>query len=319
VRDDVAMMDSAGLSWIDDETFDWDDVTFDLSGLHSQTEQSTPGKFLMVKSRPMVEFYCDRLSGRDIHRVLEIGMFKGGSVVFFHKLCQPCKVVGIDIEPRPIPALTEYIRTRRLHGEIRPFYGIDQGDGDAIRRILDGEFGGSRIDLIIDDGCHYRDQIRQSFNATYPYLRDGGIYVIEDWGWAHWPGIWQDGGGPWKYKASPSTLLFELTMTAASRPDIVREVTAMRELAFVRKGSGALLGADFDVSRSYLAAGRAFSEAGINGCSKLISESGDFDALSNPQRLEKTRMTLIDRIARRTPLFIRRLLRPLYKLAVRFS
>jgi hypothetical protein len=42
-------------------------------------------------------------------------------------------------------------------------------------RIYGGDF-----DIIVDDGSHYGEHIVTSFKTLYPYLKKGGIYVIED-------------------------------------------------------------------------------------------------------------------------------------------
>ncbi len=49
----------------------------------------------------------------------------------------------------------------------------------------------------------------------------------------------------------------------ASRPDIVEKVVIFRELALVRKGNIQDLGHKFEISKSYLTAGRTFLEQGF--------------------------------------------------------
>ncbi len=244
------------LTWIDDETFIFSDITFDISLPHSQTHQSTSKKFLFVKSRRLIEFYQDLLSRFNIKNILEIGIFKGGGMVFLHKLFKPTKIVSIDIEPNPNPALSKYITREGLTDVLRPIYGINQADTDTMQKIIKEEFGDTQIDLIIDDGCHYHDEIRKSFNAIFRYLRNGGLYIIEDWGWAHWPGIWQENGGPWKDKPTVTSFIFELVMLAASRPDIVENVLVSADLTRVKKGNIQDLGQEFEISKFYLTAGR---------------------------------------------------------------
>ena len=39
---------------------------------------------------------------------------------------------------------------------------------------------GADYDLIVDDGSHYGEHIVTSFKTLYPYLKEGGIYIIED-------------------------------------------------------------------------------------------------------------------------------------------
>jgi demethylmacrocin O-methyltransferase len=66
----------------------------------------------------------------------------------------------------------------------------DQGDAqflDSMAREL-GPF-----DIVIDDGSHMSHHIITSFNALFPHVRPGGIYVVEDLATAYWPS-W--GGDP---------------------------------------------------------------------------------------------------------------------------
>jgi cephalosporin hydroxylase len=246
------------LTWIDDQTFVFSGIAFDLSLPDSQTYQSTPDKFLLVKSKHMIEYYQDLLSQNKVKNILDIGIFKGGSLAFFQKLCSPDKIVGIDIENKPNSALAEFIRREDLAETVRPIYSVNQADSEAVQRIIKEEFGNTQIDLIIDDGCHYLDETRKSFNAVFRYLRNGGLYVVEDWGWAHWPGFWQDNGGPWKDRPATTSFIFELVMLATSRPDIIENVMITNELATVRKGNIQALDPGFEISKFYLTAGRTF-------------------------------------------------------------
>jgi hypothetical protein len=43
------------------------------------------------------------------------------------------------------------------------------------------------LDLVIDDASHIYGPTKASFQALFPLLRPGGLYLIEDWAWAHWP------------------------------------------------------------------------------------------------------------------------------------
>jgi hypothetical protein len=65
------------------------------------------------------------------------------------------------------------------------YWGVDQRDSLRLRSIVASDFNGG-IDLIIDDASHLYDPTRASFEALFPYLRPGGMYIIEDWAWAHW-------------------------------------------------------------------------------------------------------------------------------------
>ena len=75
-------------------------------------------------------------------------------------------IYGLDIFDKT--ALSED-RMRVLQG--------DQGD----RQFLDAmarQFG--TFDIVIDDGSHMSHHVITSFNALFPLLRPGGLYVVED-------------------------------------------------------------------------------------------------------------------------------------------
>jgi len=60
----------------------------------------------------------------------------------------------------------------------------DQGD-EAFLDSLGRELG--PFDIIIDDGSHMSHHVLASFNALFPHVKPGGIYVVEDLGTAYWP------------------------------------------------------------------------------------------------------------------------------------
>ena len=171
--------------------------------------------------------------------------------------------MAVDIAVEPIPALAEYIRRHELAESVKPVFGIDQADASAMRSVISSEFGAVPLDLVVDDGCHFLEETRATFETVFPFLRPGGIYVIEDWAWAHWPGIWQDNGGPWPGKPATSFLALELAMLSASRPDLVESVEITQALIVVRKGAGEIEDVDFALAANYLTAGRAFLEEGF--------------------------------------------------------
>jgi len=45
----------------------------------------------------------------------------------------------------------------------------------------------SPLDLIIDDGSHINSHVIESFKILFPFLKEGGIYVIEDTQTSYWP------------------------------------------------------------------------------------------------------------------------------------
>jgi len=273
------------LNWLDDERLACPRT--DLLAVFDEranTLQSTLDQFILMKSRGMVDWYEALFAADPPRRVLEIGIFKGGSVVLFSELWRPERLVAVDIAAQPIPALAEYIRRCGLAESVRPVFGVDQADAAAMRSVIAREFGAAPLDLVVDDGCHWFEETRAAFETVFPFLRPGGVYVIEDWGWAHWPGVWQDNGGPWPGKPAPTLLALELAMLCASRADLVESVEITPGLIVVRKGAEGAVGTDFALSATYLTAGRAFVEEGFASSSRAAEHGPSVQELEQALR-----------------------------------
>ncbi|MBJ7338777.1 MAG: class I SAM-dependent methyltransferase [Mycolicibacterium sp.] len=115
-------------------------------------------------------------------RMLEIGVFHGGSLQMWRRYLHPDSViVGIDIDPATArfddPA-------RGIHVRVG-----GQQDVDFLRRVVD-ELG--PFDVILDDGSHLASHIIDTFRYLFPNaLADGGLYLVEDLHANYWTG-WRD-------------------------------------------------------------------------------------------------------------------------------
>lgn len=61
---------------------------------------------------------------------------------------------------------------------------MNQEDREAVREIAEHEFD-APLDLVIDDASHLYEPTRTSFDALFPLLRPGGLYIVEDWQMAY--------------------------------------------------------------------------------------------------------------------------------------
>jgi SAM-dependent methyltransferase len=247
--------------WLTDNLMRIDGVEFyltvGLDELHSHA--SARNHFLLGKNRQMIDDVLAIRKRERIEKILDVGIFKGGSAALYSKLFEPAKLVAIEYMPEPVAALTAFIDDNALDDRLIPFYGTDQSDAQAMGRILDAHFPAYDIDLVVDDASHFYFESRATLNLALPYLRPGGLYVIEDWGWAHWPGdVWQKGKAIPLAKPALSNLLTEVTMLCASRPDIISSVSITRESAVLRRGPGALEPRTFEIGRHYLCRDRWF-------------------------------------------------------------
>lgn len=117
--------------------------------------------------------------GRPI-RMLEIGVMHGGSLELWRKYFGPeATIFGIDINPEC---------AGRVDAPNQVRIG-SQADPEFLRATV-AEMGG--LDFVLDDGSHIASHQRVSFEALWPLLAPGGLYVIEDMHTAYWE-QWEGG------------------------------------------------------------------------------------------------------------------------------
>lgn len=222
---------------------------------------STAERFFIVKQAAHVRQYrelCRRFRGGNI---VELGIAEGGGTALTALEAQPARLVAVDIEPRPLAALSALIADRELDEVVRPHYGVDQGDRDRLAAIIEDEFGEALLDLVVDDASHQLDRTRSSFETLFPRLRPGGVFVIENWNHDH---LWRDAirealrtapaeekakllagsGAPAGAEELPprplSDLVVELLLARASSGAAVASVTLDEYWVLVERGPGEL-------------------------------------------------------------------------------
>jgi len=93
----------------------------------------------------------------------------------------------LDIQDqRDTPYFRRYVESRGLGGRIKTYWKTNQTDKARLQTIVETECNGA-LDLVIDDASHLYRQTRASSEALFPLLMPGGLYIIEDWAWGHWP------------------------------------------------------------------------------------------------------------------------------------
>lgn len=247
--------------WEDRQTLRVNDVRFNVtSDDHAlRTFESTKDYFLLGKTREMIEWIAELGRCNRFDKILDVGIFKGGSVVLYDQLFRPSRIVALEYWPDPVPALTEYIAKNQREMAIRTCYGTDQSDRPKVQEILQQEFPKKNLDLIVDDASHLYFQTKETFNVAFPFLRTDGIYVIEDWAWAHWDGeFWQKDNAFYKDHPAMSNLLIELFMLCASRPDLIADIHVTFNTIAVRRGPGVIGDREFNIGDHYLLRGRQF-------------------------------------------------------------
>jgi len=115
-------------------------------------------------------------------RLLELGIYRGGSLLLWRDYFQKGLIVGLDLQP---------VKIEDPSGRIRTYQGMQQ-DTQLLDRI-GHENAPDGFDVIIDDCSHIGELTRISFWHLFDnHLKPGGLYVIEDWSTGYWR-KWFDG------------------------------------------------------------------------------------------------------------------------------
>ena len=95
----------------------------------------------------------------------------------------------------------------------------------------------NELDLVVDDASHTYEETKASFEILFPLLQPGGIYLIEDWSWAHTP-HYQAPDARFSKRHALSNLLFEQLMLMGSTP-LISEIRVWNFLYLLRKAKSA--------------------------------------------------------------------------------
>jgi predicted O-methyltransferase YrrM len=230
------------LDWIDDDHLRIDGIDFLVTSDSSvyRTATSDGERFLLVKPRPGFAKVTDVLRANGTGNLLELGIYQGGSVAYWNLALQPKRQLAVDLLPDRIAPLDAFVASDRCHGEVELRYGLDQADEPAVTAAVEELFGDEPLDAVIDDASHYYGETRASFEVLFPRLRPGGLYVIEDWGWAHSTDPKLDDLGVLRDRPALTNLVVELIMASVTAPDLVREVRIDSFTTIVERGPAEL-------------------------------------------------------------------------------
>jgi len=251
-------MDSAQVEWRDEQTLIVDGVEFISRTSHRFP--SEPGRFCLVKRPDLVRRYVDLLSDLRPERIVELGIYQGGSTALIAVLAEPKSMVGVDLAPDRVAALDSLLRDRQLSERVHLAYATRQSDAASLNAALAASgMSGPVVDLVVDDASHLVSETRSAFQILFPHVRPGGKYVIEDWSWAH------IGYGTHLPDEQPLTeLVFELTMVLPSSPGIITDIHIDRDWAVITRGEASLDPASFSIKSLYNDRGRCLLASSDN-------------------------------------------------------
>jgi predicted O-methyltransferase YrrM len=247
------------IEWVDDAHLQVGETHFfmTIDSESWESSESASDRFVLLKTKRCIETLL-RMTPKQVDNIVDLGIYKGGSVALYQQLFSPKRIVGIDSLRNRVDALDQFVARRSLEDVVRLHYGSSQDDKELLVQVVRDDFGDEPLDIVIDDCSHMYQYCKTSLNVLLPRLRQGGLYVIEDWGWAHWPSeYWQGPSNPFADEGTPlSKLILELILVAASRPRLISEVTVQFAATYITRGDEVITDPDFDISHSYVTAGR---------------------------------------------------------------
>lgn len=105
-------------------------------------------------------------------KVLELGVYKGDSLLLWSDYFSKGTIVGIDVK----------LAKNFIPGERVQVYEGSQGDTEFLSEVAN-KVAPEGFDIIIDDASHIGILTKKSFWHLFEnHLKPGGLYAIEDWG-----------------------------------------------------------------------------------------------------------------------------------------
>ncbi|MEK7802493.1 MAG: class I SAM-dependent methyltransferase [Pseudomonadota bacterium] len=142
-------------------------------------------RYLSIKHSSYFQVYQDLLEeyrGKEIVFV-EIGVLNGGSLFMWRDYLGPkARIIGVDLNP---------LAKKWESSGFEIFIG-SQADVDFWHNLFKAI---GSVDVILDDGGHTNEQQIVTASVCIPYIRDGGLLIVED---TH-SSYMNDFGNPSKY------------------------------------------------------------------------------------------------------------------------
>jgi len=222
------------LDWQEDRVL-LDQYLFYLKHALKNKNEFKDDGFVLTKTQELMKQYEGLWQAHrefSAENILEFGIWDGGSIVLWYEMFQPMRHVAVDLMRRTDSAYFErYLTEKDAAEKIRTFWDTDQSDEKRLREILREEFRGP-LDLVVDDASHLYELTKKTFDVVFPSLREGGLYIIEDWAWAHWRGFEQT----FKDRVPLTRLIFELVEAAGTSPRLIKHVFVYQGFVAVERG-----------------------------------------------------------------------------------
>lgn len=116
------------------------------------------------------EFYLKKFINKS-PVIVEIGVQGGGSLQMWRKyLGDGAEIYGIDVDE-------SILKHKEYYDEKTHLFIGDQGSDlfwdDFLAKV-------PKIDILIDDGGHFMNQQKKTFERVFPHINYGGVFICED-------------------------------------------------------------------------------------------------------------------------------------------
>ena len=205
---------------------------------------SEEGLITLYKDPKFLLEYLRELKGMKVENVLEMGLWDGGSAIFFWNLFQPKKFLGMDIN-ESMPFLKSYVEKRRLKQNFKFVHPLNQLDSESVSDAINIEFGSDLLDLVIDDASHLYHPSKCFFETAFPYLREGGFYILEDWR-SH---LFFEAVGSANVEEPPLHIfVHELIDYSLKNPNVIRSIKVLNNFVVIERGKEAVKNHEFNIT-----------------------------------------------------------------------
>ena len=103
--------------------------------------------------------------------MMELGIFKGASLRMWQHFLPRATIHGLDNGRLVTREEMAAMETKQISTFV-----ADQKDRESLRAVVEGH----TYDVIVEDGHHYMDTQQVSLGFLFPYVKPGGVFIMED-------------------------------------------------------------------------------------------------------------------------------------------
>lgn len=113
---------------------------------------------------------------------LEIGVLAGESLKLWSKYFSNSHIFGIDLFEREYDNISKKtgLSIDHVKDYLKDYNNISLFKANSTHTYEINNLNLPKLDIILDDGSHTPEHQCSTFNNFYPFLNEGGLYIIED-------------------------------------------------------------------------------------------------------------------------------------------